>query len=720
MTDSAEKQLAWEFVENTSLSVFLTGKAGTGKTTFLRHVVENSRKTLIVVAPTGVAAVNAGGVTVHSFFQIPPTPYVEGVTATPKFNFSKEKLGILRALDLLVIDEISMMRSDLLDAVDATLRRTRRNSLPFGGVQLLMIGDLQQLTPVVTPADEAVLKDAYSTPYFFGSKALEKIDYVTVNLSKVYRQTDTEFVTLLNAVRENRLTPEIMRHLNSRHIPGFVPPEGGGYILLTTHNSQADAYNGSRLAALPGAERHYSATTEGIFPESAFPTSGDLAVKQGMQVMFIKNDSTGGHFYNGKIGTVTGLRQDSVTVRCPGDYADIEVRPAVWENMRYEIDKETLKVAQKKDGEFRQLPLRPAWAITIHKSQGLTFDKAVIDAGAAFAPGQVYVALSRCRSLEGMYLSRPLTQSAVITDSAVDDYMHSRGTLDYASTLGLWKEDYHRTTICRLFDFDSFEGALDRLLRIVAQMGLAYAPLASEISAARDGLAKEIMAPAHSWCGLVRSLPFAQLLSEPFNGRLRRGASYFFDALKRTVEPVMLRSLKTIFTNAALKKRANMALDELSTMYAVKMQMLSVMERERFSVTRYLQCRKDAVLSLADRDKKGNRRKKGRSAFSSSPQHKKEPKTPTRQITFDMWRQGMSRSEIARGRHLQESTIFTHLLSYVEDGVLDASDIIDRKSAQAVLEIIERNPGIKSVEIRNELPGMLLGEIYAIRRYFSD
>ena len=451
-----ELRIAWDFVEHTGRSIFLTGKAGTGKTTFLKTVVEQSKKRTIVVAPTGVAAINAGGMTIHSFFQLPFTPYVPNARIQSKFDFGKEKRRIIASLDLLIIDEISMVRSDLLDAIDSVLRRYRDHYKPFGGVQLLMIGDLQQLTPVVTPEDEALLKPYYDTPYFFGSKALQQIEYVTILLSQVFRQEDKAFLDVLNHIREAHPTTNDIATLNQRCQPAFIPKQGEGYIRLTTHNYLADNYNENELKKLPGHSYTFQAQIEGNFPEYSYPTSEVLTLKEGAQVMFVKNDPSGEHrYYNGRIGEIVEISENRVCVLCAGDAEGIEVEPLEWENAQYQLNPETRVIESKVQGTFRQLPLRLAWAITIHKSQGLTFERAIIDANLSFAPGQVYVALSRCKTLEGMVLSAPIEARAIIADKRVEDYIgHQEEEAQKSiSQLPQLKEEYYRFLLLELFDF---------------------------------------------------------------------------------------------------------------------------------------------------------------------------------------------------------------------------------------------------------------------------
>ncbi len=430
METNPQLELAFNFLEYTGTSVFLTGKAGTGKTTFLRELKHRSPKRMIIVAPTGVAAINAGGVTIHSFFQLPFGPYVPGKKEDnspegKRFNhkFNREKINIIRSLDLLVIDEISMVRADLLDAVHDMLCRYRDRTKPFGGVQLLMIGDLQQLAPVVKEEEWGLLKDVYESPFFFCSQALRNVPYVCIELTQVYRQSDTSFVYLLNKIRDNRADASILAALNKRYIPGFNPDDTEGYITLTTHNYQAHQINQRKLDQLEGRVYAYEAEVKDDFPDYAFPTDQHLELKKGAQVMFVKNDSSPEkRYFNGKIGHISAISADNIMVRCKGEKEAISVTREEWTNTKYSIDSETQEISETIVGAFKQYPLKTAWAITIHKSQGLTFEKAIVDAGAAFTHGQVYVALSRCKTLEGLVLGSLLRSEALINDLNVKQF----------------------------------------------------------------------------------------------------------------------------------------------------------------------------------------------------------------------------------------------------------------------------------------------------------
>ncbi|MBX9784420.1 MAG: helix-turn-helix domain-containing protein [Chitinophagaceae bacterium] len=414
--------LAFRFVTETQESIFLTGKAGTGKTTFLKYLKQHCAKNSIVAAPTGVAAINAGGVTLHSLFQLPFHPFIP--TETNRFEllknirYQKQRINLLRKMELLVIDEVSMVRADVMDAIDAILKSVRRNHhVPFGGVQLLCIGDLYQLPPVAKNEEWNILKDYYNSTFFFDSLAIKEQQPLLIELTKIYRQKEESFVQLLNKVRNNQMEREDFEQLNKRYIQNFRAAEDEKYITLTSHNNQADQINQSKLQSLLAPAYTYSAKVEGDFPEHLFPAEKELALKEGAQVMFLKNDVDEKKYFNGKIGTVTKLEKDKIIVESDG--VEIEVKHEVWENTRYTLNRSDEKLQQELLGTFSQYPLRLAWAITIHKSQGLTFDKVMVDAAASFSSGQVYVALSRCTSLDGIVLLTPIPPTAIYTNTHV-------------------------------------------------------------------------------------------------------------------------------------------------------------------------------------------------------------------------------------------------------------------------------------------------------------
>ena len=606
MEQNNELRIAWDFVEHTGRSIFLTGKAGTGKTTFLKTVVERSCKRSIVVAPTGVAAINAGGMTIHSFFQLPFSPFVPGAKIESRFDFGKEKRKIIASLDLLIIDEISMVRSDLLDAIDSVLRKFRDRYKPFGGVQLLMIGDLQQLTPVVTPDDERVLKPYYDTPYFFGSKALAQIEYVTIQLEKVYRQQDDVFLTLLNHIREGQPTAEDMTLLNSRYQPTFIPKPEEGYIRLTTHNQMANNYNESELKKLSGYPYTYQAKIEGTFPEYSYPTAEKLTLKEGAQVMFVKNDPSGEHrYYNGRIGHVTLAEENRLQVYCPGDAEAIEVEPLEWENSRYKLNDETREIETEVLGKFSQLPLRLAWAITIHKSQGLTFERAIIDASLSFAPGQVYVALSRCKTLEGMVLASQIPPQAIINDERVDDYIeHQEEAAQHSiEQLPTLKDEYYRHLLMELFDFKDILYREEYLGRLIVEFFYrSHTDIAELHKRALEAYKQQVIVVADKWRAMIQQMTIAALHEDEFLERVKRSAAYF----EKTIYQVLAKPLALV---SDVKSQNKLAMKRLTENHAELQQawlsrrfLLQQMSQKTFTIADYLRQKQHSLLNAMDTD----------------------------------------------------------------------------------------------------------------------
>jgi len=458
--------LAADFIHYTNRSVFLTGRAGTGKTTFLKYIKANTSKQTAVVAPTGVAAINAGGATIHSFFQLPFTPYVpesKGFQQTEesidrhhllgRIKMNNDRRKVLQQLELLIIDEISMVRCDVLDAIDVVLRHFRyRYNEPFGGVQLLFIGDMFQLPPVVQEDEWRILSPFYNSPFFFDSKVLKQEEPVHIELNKIYRQNEQRFIELLNKVRNNEMDEDGFNLLNSRYDPSFQPAKDDGYITLTTHNYKADAINAEELGKLPLKIKSYKAGITGEFSEKSYPAEETLQLKVGAQVMMIKNDVEKKYF-NGKIGVITKLEEESVHVQCKDEPFTIEVKKEKWENIRYTLNQTSQQVDEDVMGTFEQFPLRLAWAITIHKSQGLTFERAVIDAGAAFASGQVYVALSRCTTLGGIVLKSRINNNGLRNDERIVQFSHQKNAaaqLSYA--LDESKKAYQSVVLKTLFE----------------------------------------------------------------------------------------------------------------------------------------------------------------------------------------------------------------------------------------------------------------------------
>lgn len=588
-------QLAWNIIETTNTNLFLTGKAGTGKTTFLRRLKEESSKRIVVVAPTGIAAINAEGVTIHSFFQLSFAPFIPDAGYTTKeqqYRFSKQKINVIRSIDTLVIDEISMVRADLLDAVDSVLRRFRKNNLPFGGVQMVMIGDLGQLAPVAKDDEWQLLSRYYATPYFFSSLALQRTRYAIVELTKVYRQSDAHFLDILNKVRDNRADPSVLAALNARYIPGFKPRKDDGYIRLTTHNWQAQQINDRELALLPDKAYTYEATIDGKYPEMLFPTDQTLTLKKGAQVMFVKNDSSQEKaYYNGMLGTVERIDERGFVV-LPNDSAEeITVKPEKWENTRYAINDKTNEITEEVEGTFEQFPVKTAWAITVHKSQGLTFDHAIIDVQHAFTHGQTYVALSRCRTLEGLVLSAPLPTSAIIRDGAVDEYAsHAVEHTPTQEQIAMLQRDYFLSVVSELFDFRPLMDAYNRLLDLLnGHFKRSFPKLIIEYKMYSETVKDKLYDVAErfkiQYSQIVISSTDYQdnaLLQE----RLKKGAAYFATTVSGVEQLVKKTVVKS--DNPDIKKRLAETLQNLKEIVMQKRALLNTVAHSGFQLSDYL------------------------------------------------------------------------------------------------------------------------------------
>ncbi len=691
MEQNNELRTAWDFVESTGRSIFLTGKAGTGKTTFLKTVMEHSRKRPIIVAPTGVAAINAGGVTIHSFFQLPFSPYVPGAKVESKFDFGKEKRRIIASSDLLIIDEISMVRADLLDAIDAVLRRFREHGQPFGGMQLLMIGDLAQLTPVVTPEDERMLKPYYDTPYFFGSKALQQIDYVTIQLTHVYRQQDESFIALLNEIREGHPSAEALARLNSRVANGKWTMDNGQLaIRLTTHNNLANFYNESELQKLPGRSYQYRAEVKGTFPDYSYPTAETLVLKEGAQVMFVKNDPSGNHlYYNGRIGRVMEASEKRLTVYCEGDANAIEVEPLEWENTRYTLNEQTREIESEVQGTFKQLPLRLAWAITIHKSQGLTFDRAIIDANQSFAPGQVYVALSRCRTLEGLVLASPLDARAVINDERVDSYISQQEYQAERSIqqLPVLKQEYERYLLMQLFDFRAIMYLEESMVRIFAEFFChSHASLKQLHDKTLQDLRQRVVEVAAKWQQKIQAMPIEALRDADFLDRVKRSAEYFADQLRDILAKPIELSVKVETNNKQASRRLNNTLPDLKQAWLARRYLLVKIAEKGYTVDNYLHEKQMSMLdALSESDVKSKRQRKPK-----APKAPKEVKPKTWEISYQLYQQGMKPDLIAKSRALTLGTVIGHLLRYVETGGVSFDDLVPVDHQQAIERIVRK------------------------------
>ncbi len=619
-SSNPQLELAYNFVQYTHRNVYLTGKAGTGKTTFLRNLKASSLKRMVVVAPTGVAAINAGGVTIHSFFQLPFGPLIPKETTenTPyetersrfsasEFRMSKEKINIIRSLDLLVIDEISMVRADLLDGIDEILRRYRRNNSPFGGVQLLMIGDMQQLPPVVKQEDWELLRGYYHSLFFFDSLVLRKTSYVPIELKHIYRQSNETFISILNKIRDNKLDREALQELNKRYIPNFSPAPDEGYITLTTHNRQAQEINDSKLQQIKLQKQIFRAAIEGDFPEFAYPTERELELKVGAQVMFVKNDpSRDKLFYNGKIGIVTNFIEDGICVKCEDWPKPVTIGREKWENMKYTLNEATKEIDESSIGSFTQYPLKLAWAITIHKSQGLTFEKAIIYAGAAFAHGQTYVALSRCKSLEGLVLGTPISPDSVINDNEVTGFNRNvESNAPDSQQLDLSKQAYQLELLLDLFDYQAILRNLYIYLK-QAKEHVTILPdgLAGSVSEIIESVKTNAVTVSEKFAVQLQQLitkhPDIETNSQ-LQERIIKASSYYLDLTEKLKDELMKNCIVEV-DNKAVKKALDEPLERLLNDLRVKEICLNT-SIQGFVFKEYLSTRAKALIDEPQRKK---------------------------------------------------------------------------------------------------------------------
>jgi hypothetical protein len=779
-----------EFVEElvlyTDAHIFLTGKAGTGKTTFLKNLPLKTYKRMVVVAPTGVAAINAGGQTIHSFFQLPFGPQLPENASGKGYNaktlaaqyqkLNKKKINLIRSLDLLIIDEISMVRADVLDAIDAVLRRVRRSQKPFGGLQLLMIGDVHQLAPVAKAEEWEVLSPYYDTPYFFGSQVLKKTPYVCVELEHIYRQHDEDFITLLNKVRNNQMDADCVRLLNSRFKPNFIAHDNEGYITLTTHNYQADQINETKLAAIEAKPLVFKAVVRGTFPENTYPTKEELVLKVGAQVMFVKNDPNPEKaFYNGKIGRLVGYNDDEGTVTVESEGERIVVPKLTWQNMEYAINAENQDIEEKEIGSFTQIPLRLAWAVTIHKSQGLTFDKVIVDAGQAFAHGQVYVALSRCTSLEGLVLKTPIASHALVNDFSVNRFVDAlperEPTQEKVDQL---RHDYELETMLELIDFEGIYKGFGKLMKVIYDNDTLFErSLIQDLSQRRNRIFEELCQIGNKFDSQIQKLhsqaPSCEqnpLLQE----RLIKGVAYFdehlkaiatglFDlpfktdnqavndqlseVLKQIKEDVYLKSccleacksgftvkeyqktksVKVIEVEKSGKKKVEIKDDVMdkSPLYA-QLRAWRLQKADELNTVLYTiipnkplkliaQEKPVTMQALKEIEGMGIKRVRAYGAeildivlhfmgenpdtadIGEMPEEpKKKPKKPkgeTYLITKELFDRGLSVEAIAKERGFAVSTIYGHLAYWVEQGTIEASQIVEKEKYNEILEYFE-------------------------------
>lgn len=662
-------ELAYEYVQHTNRCIFLTGKAGTGKTTFLRRLKQECPKQMAVVAPTGVAAINAEGVTIHSLFQLPPQLFLPTPEARKQLfsemQMRAQKQRVLRNLELLVIDEVSMVRSDLLDTIDAVLRHIKHQpNHPFGGVQVLVIGDLFQLSPVAREEEWRMLQDYYRGPYFFQAHVFQQLNPVYIELDHVFRQSNIDFVEILNQVRNNTLTPQSLQMLNTRYLPEFKADEQKEYyIVLSTHNRKVDAINQREMDALPGKVYHYSATIKDTFPESMFPMDETLTLKLGARVMFTKNDSSSEkRYYNGKLGVVSHLTDKTITVTCEGE-EPIEVHRETWENIRYTSEVGSEVVQAEVIGTFSHYPLRLAWAITIHKAQGLTFDRVVIDAADAFAAGQVYVALSRCRSLEGIVLLTPIPSRALTNAREVLDFTNQQQEIyTIRQQLPLAQREYLTILLCALYDFRELMGRCYALAQMSKKMN-SVQNTSDDYFPNIITLLEELQGVGERFQQQVRQIVYIGDM-ERLQERLKASIPYF--------APRLHEVLKTI-SNCPLRS------NDKSDASALKQALIDVYAA--IARIAYLQAQVSRVPTVEGYFKARDSFRLQEPNITIYTAQRKLRTTGTAFQSMALLHQGYRLSEIAKMRDITLKTVIKHIKPFIEDGVINLSDIFpaDRK-----------------------------------------
>jgi hypothetical protein len=633
MSTNPQLELAYQYVSQTKRHIYLTGKAGTGKTTFLHRVKAEVTKHMAVVAPTGVAAINAKGQTIHSLFQLPFGLLRPGDTRSKGRKFSKKKVRLLNSLDLLVIDEVSMVRADVLDGIDEVLRHIRRTDEPFGGIQLLMIGDLHQLPPVVRDDERRDLLRMYDTSYFFGSRALKEVNLATIELTHIYRQSDEQFINLLNRVRNDNMDDEVFATLNERYRPDTDIASGA--ITLTSHNNAANQINTSKLRQLDGIQSDFRAKVIGKFPESMYPNSINLSFKVGAQVMFNRNDSDKA-YYNGKIGAITAIKDQLITVRCSGDDGVICVNPITWENISYEMNTLTKKVSDNVIGKYTQHPLRLAWAITIHKSQGLTFEKVIIDAADAFAHGQVYVALSRCKTLEGIILRSRIGEQSVKTDRVISNYSEDNANNQPTKAdLAADKRAFQRDCLRELFGCRELHDASAALRRALfehengLQSGFPseYAPISKSIAEKAINPGQQFLPQLNAW-GHPDLTPEQKTT---LTNRLAAAGKYFSGLFQDELLPAV-KEFSFLTDNQRIKETVREKLDDLRQAVFVASKSFSTLT-DGFDAAVYKRARTSAKIEFS-----GPEKASGKSASKISATTLSNVPHPNLYKTLTAWR----------------------------------------------------------------------------------
>jgi len=713
MHDNPLFSTAADFVNNTSRNIFLTGKAGTGKTTFLKYIRENTSKKCVVVAPTGVAAMNAGGVTMHSFFQLPLGPFIpvndrlsaDGITDQytlfKNIRVSENKREIFRDLELLIIDEVSMVRADMLDATDAILRYFRKNPhTPFGGVQVLFIGDLFQLPPVMPDTQWSLLREYYESPFFFHSKVIDQAPPVYIELKKIYRQSQQDFIDILNRIRHAAVTRQDLDTLNA--LIGAEPKPGEKYITLTSHNHKADKINADELNKLEGDSHQFKGTVEGDFPEKTLPTDAMLELKEGAQVMFIRNDkSESRRFYNGRLATVTRIKGKEIFVSMAETGEEIQLEQETWTNVRYSYNKLEERIDEEKLGSFTQYPIRLAWAITIHKSQGLTFQHAIIDAGDSFAPGQVYVALSRCTSLEGLILRSRIHPSTISTDPLVIEFAKRESAQDELTRV-LEKEthDYKNAQLAGTFDLEKLVDDLRNFVQYLSGREFPGSQEATTLARKMLHEGEELQNVALKFQHQVMII-LAEGDEVKLAERISKAIEYFSKGVNDSILTPLEEHLATFKGKKKVKKYVKHVRDLRNTV-ARKM-------------TNFGKSRQSGATLQSSATEKTVRESTPSSRASQMPR-----KGSSVQETLALLKAGMKPEDIAEKRCLALGTIETHMAQLIKAGDIDISACLAPAKMDNILTVIRELQTELVQPVKQKLGDeFTYGEIRAVLSYLD-
>lgn len=716
---NVEFELAEQFALHTRRHCFVTGKAGTGKTTLLKRIVERTQKNVVVVAPTGVAAINAGGVTIHSMFGLPLTCFtpsddsVDLNVATNRrrmrehLHFRKEKLRVLREMDLLIVDEVSMVRCDVLDAIDFVLRAVRNSAQPFGGVQVLLVGDMHQLPPVVKEAEWSVLQAWYPSPYFFDSLVWPQLQAAEIELQTIYRQSDARFLELLSHIRDRKMNADDFERLRERYDPDFKATTAG-YVLLATHNRKADSVNADELTKLPGRLFSFEAQIEGEFPAHLFPCDEVLQLKAGAQVMFIRNDSAEGRYYNGKLAAVKAIDEAGIIVTFNDSGQEYALHREIWENIGYSVDAESGSIVRQKLGAFSQFPLRLAWAITIHKSQGLTFDRIIVDAGRSFAAGQVYVALSRCRSLEGIVLTSLITPNALHGDRRITEFSvshHSTGELQ--DVLPREKSLYANHLLLQLFTFTGLSAHMDEWAELIATKQIPDKEAATALHARICAQLGAISATADKFQRQLQRL-IAMMESDPANAavlreRCAKAIEYFTGEIaSQLIAPLREHTSSLVYRKKVKRYLRQVQLIEESCWSRI----------DRLYAGRFL----DEPLYSSE---VAHTRDRSAQVVTYVTSVKKE-KGATYKDTLDLHRQGKTANEIAAIRGLSVGTIKGHFARWIASGEIGVYDVLPAEKVDAVIVFLQANKDATVTAIRSSLGERYdYGDIRMIVNHYS-